>query len=297
LNHISWDDFRVVVAVVETGAIRAAATRLGISHATVSRHLRDLEMRLKVRLFDRMKEGYVPTAAGKDVVLTAQKMDDEAKILSRRIVGRDRALEGSVRVTLPAFLAETLLVAALAQFRSLYPRVELQVIAGYEHLDLSKREADVAVRIHDKPPDTLVGYRLADIAFAIYGVKQYVDRVQRAQSLSVVAEDDGRDRPRWWPARWEIDQLTRVNDPALGCALIRTGLGIGRLACCIGDREPTLFRLPLPFPVSSTGLWLLTHRDLRRTARIRAFVDFLSEAMRGRRALLEGKEIPSSRLS
>ena len=233
LNHISWDDFRVVVAIADTGAIRAAAKRLGISHATVSRHLKDLETRLKVRLFDRMSEGYVATAAGKDVVQTAQRMDDEAKILSRRIVGRDRALEGAVRITVPAFLAETLLISPIAEFRSLYPRVELQVIASYEHLNLSKREADVAVRIHDKPPETLIGYRLADIAFAVYGVKHYADRAKGSHSLSIVAEDDNRDQPKWWPAKWRMDQLTRVNDPTLAHALIRAGVGVGRLACCV----------------------------------------------------------------
>lgn len=295
LDQIDWNDFRVVVAIADTGAIRTAAKRLGVSHATVSRHLKDLETRLKVRLFDRMKEGYVPTAAGEDFVRTAHKMDDEAAILSRRIAGRDHALEGVIRVTVPAFLAEALLIPSLAEFRSLYPRVELQLIAGYEHLDLSKREADVAVRIYDKPPETLIGYRLADIAFAVYGVKQYVARAKRRQPLSVVSEDDGRERPKWWPARWEMDQRIRVNDPILSFALIRAGLGVGRLACCIGDLEPALFRLPDPFPVGATGLWLLTHRDLRRTARIRAFADFLAEALRRQRALLEGREIRSER--
>lgn len=176
----------MVVAVAGAGTIRAAAKRLGVSHATVSRHVRDLEARLSVRLFDRLKEGYVPTAAGEDVVRTAQRMDDEAAVLSRRIAGRDHALEGIIRVSVPAFLAQALLVPPLAEFRSLYPRVELQVVAGYEHVDLSKREADVAVGIHDKPPETLVGYRLADIAFAVYGVKPFVARAKRAQPMSVV---------------------------------------------------------------------------------------------------------------
>jgi DNA-binding transcriptional LysR family regulator len=122
VSQIDWNDFRVVVAIADAGAIRAAAKRLGVSHATVSRHLQEVEARLKVRLFDRMKEGYVPTPAGEDVIETAHKMDDEAAILSRRIAGRDHALEGIVRVTAPAFLAEALLAAPLAQFRSLYPR-------------------------------------------------------------------------------------------------------------------------------------------------------------------------------
>jgi DNA-binding transcriptional LysR family regulator len=172
----------------------------------------------------------------------------------------------------------------------------LQLIAGYEHLDLNKREADVAVRIHDKPPETLVGYRLADIAFAVYGVKQLVTRAKRRQSISVVGEDDGREKPKWWPARWEMDERIRTNDPILSCAMIRAGFGVGRLACCIGDLAPELYRLPDPFPIGTTGLWLLTHRDLRRTARIRAFTDFLAEAVRRHRALLEGKQVRSGRV-
>jgi len=279
MNRLDWNDFRVVAAIADKRTVRAAAKRLGVSHATVSRHLNDLEARLKVRLFDRMREGYAPTAAGEDVIETANRMDDEAAFLSRRITGRDYALEGAVRVTAPAFLAEVLLISALAEFRSLYPQIELQLVTGYEHLDLGRREADVAIRITEKPPETLIGYRIADIAFAVYGAKEDVARAGRVRPLSVVAEDDGRERPRWWPARWQIERTIRSNDPIVTCELISAGFGVGRLACCVGDIQPELSRLPQPFPVATTGLWLLTHDDLRRTARIRVFTQFLAKAM------------------
>jgi DNA-binding transcriptional LysR family regulator len=287
----NYRDLRVALAVARSGSLRKAARQLQVSHATVSRHLADLESGLGVRLFERLGDRYVATGAGEDICAVALRVEEEVSGLSRRIAGRDQSLTGIVRVTAPAFLVEPVLMPALTEFCDIHQGIEIQVVSGLTHMNLSKREADLALRVCSSAPADLVGYRLADLAFAVYGIKSDLERCRRREPLAIVAEDDDRAAPAWWPAKASgVSRRMRANDPSIALSAIRSGLGIGRLACCVGDRLQELHRLPPPFAPDSCGLWLLTHRDLRHTARIRAFLDFMTRSIRGKRDLLEGHD-------
>ena len=286
---MNWNDLQTVLAIAECGSIRAAAKQLGVSHVTVSRHLSEMEDQLAVRLFDRVHGGYIPTGAGEEMVDTARRMRAEVEDVSRKITGRDRALTGAVRVAVPGFLVDGLLMPELAKFRSRFSNIEIELVSGYEAVFLSKREADVAVRLCKSPDGDLVGDRIAEMAFAVYGCEADVKALKQGKPLSVIGEDDGRQVPVWWPAKnRDFVRTMRTNDPDHTYRAIKAGLGVGRIACCVGDLDPDLCRMPLPFEISKTGLWLLTHRDLQRTARIVAFIGFLRDALSTKTALIEG---------
>ncbi|MBI3452433.1 MAG: LysR family transcriptional regulator [Rhodospirillales bacterium] len=291
---MNWDDLRIFLAVVRSGSVRAAANALGVNHSTVSRRIDAFEKKLEVRLFERLPTGYLTTAEGEDMLQGAQRIEAEYAALDRRVVGRDARLTGLVRVTMPGALATLLLIPDLARFTEAYPDIEIELDASYKVADLSRREADVAIRLTNDPPDRLVGRRLLKFAKAIYASHTYLARRARVgepPSFSWISWDDPSSGPQWaqnspYP---KAPIRHRVGDPAALLAAVKADMGIAMLPCFMGDAEPSLRRLAAADPVHGRDLWLLTHEDLRRTARIRKFLDFMADAILRHRDLLEGR--------
>ncbi len=295
----AWDDLRVFLAIARGGSLAAAARTLGVNHSTVFRRLNAFEAAVGVRLFDRQPEGYAVTAEGAEMLVRAARIEDEVLALDRELSGRDLRLEGTVRVTTPDTVALGLLPPHLARLRRAQPGIEIELAVSNQIYNLSKREADVAIRPAKAPEGAMVGRRLAGIAFAAYGARSYLGTAAAPKSPEELAA-----HPRVGPdesladtaaARW---LRTHAPDAAVACRCdslmaqvhaVRAGVGLGLLPCFLADPDPALVRLPLPAPEMETGLWLLTHEDLRRTARIRAVLDFLAEALGGERDRLEGR--------
>ena len=297
-RDLDWDDLRYLLAVARGGGLAAAARSLGVNHSTVFRRLNALEEALGVRLFDRQPSGYQTTQAGGDLAATAQRVEAEMLALGRRLAGQDTRLGGSLRITAPDDIAQKLLMAPITNFLSMYPEVRLEVVIDNRMVSLTRREADVAVRPTLEPPDTLVGRRLGRLGSAVYGAKK------RASAVSPEGLDGLATQP-WiaWDeglgpatvARWMAHTLPkativyRSNSLLNQLAACRGGLGLAVLPTFLGDPEPDLLRIRPPQEELVTDLWLLTHPDLRRTARVRVFLDFLFEALRAARPLLAGK--------
>lgn len=144
---IDWDDVRFFLAVASGGSLRAGADRLGVKHPTVLRRLADLEQKLGARLFDRLPAGYRMTPAGADVLHLAERMEAASHELEARLLGRDQRLHGPLRITLPPVLATHLLMPDLAAFVAQHPDVEVELSPAHEPVNLTNREADVAVRV------------------------------------------------------------------------------------------------------------------------------------------------------
>ncbi|MDD9876121.1 MAG: LysR family transcriptional regulator [Magnetovibrio sp.] len=293
---MDWDDIRVFLAVSRAGSLSGAARTLGVNHSTVFRRINGLEDRLGVRLFERHRDGYVPTAAGDEMRRSAERIAAEVDVLDRRVTGRDLQLRGPVVVTTTDTLAHRYLGPHFAAFHAAYPEVRLDVVLDTEFLNLSKRQADVAIRPTLAPPETLVGQRVAGIAFEIYAAPGYLALHGETGNLgdhAWLGFDEGLahvEAAKWLRGAVPDDRVVfRANNlfALYGAAL--GGLGLAVLPCFLGDPEPGLERVPgLPAEVRSE-LWLLTHADLRRTARIRAVLDFMSDALRGDAGLLEGR--------
>ena len=144
---IDWDDVRYFLAVARGGSVRAAAKRLGVNHATVLRRIAQLEERLGAQMFEKLPSGYRQTAAGEEVLELAIQMEASSHQLETRVLGRDQSARGLLRVTLPPFLATHLLMPDLADFARVHPDIEMEIASTGEVVNLTKREADVAIRI------------------------------------------------------------------------------------------------------------------------------------------------------
>tara|TARA_R110002012_G_scaffold9835_2_gene45668 strand:+ start:5557 stop:6426 length:870 start_codon:yes stop_codon:yes gene_type:complete len=284
-QHVKWDDLQVVLAIAQTGSLSGASRHLNISHATVFRRLNALEKRLDVALFERHRHGYTPTLAGEDLAATGERVQQEIHSAERRIIGQDLKLSGNLRVTTTDTLFAGLLCPVFTTFRQQYPNITLEVVISNQLQSLSRRDADIAIRPTRKPPDTLVGRPISDITLAIYGQKQRWQTMPTpVDPASLPAEDwIGPDVHMGDTAleHWMRDKhATYRLDSMLGMQLaVRHGAGVAVLPCYLGDADETLVRLSQPIEALTTQLWLLTHPDLRRVARVRALLAAITEGL------------------
>jgi DNA-binding transcriptional LysR family regulator len=174
-SRIDWEDLRYVLAVADAGAVAAAARALGVNHTTVLRRVNAFEERLGLRLFERLPTGYALTAGGEELLAAARAMAGTVAALERRLQGRDLRLEGGLRVsTTDTLMTSPVLPNALAAFRERHPGIVVEVSTPNAVANLTRRDADVAIRPALDPPETLVGRRLCDVAFAPYAAPAYL---------------------------------------------------------------------------------------------------------------------------
>jgi len=155
---MEWDDLRIVLAVSREGTLSGAARRLGVTHSTVFRRLGAIEEQIGVRLFERFRDGYVPTPAGETTAETAARLEDEVLTLERRLSGQDLRPSGVVRITTTDTLG-TILMRHLQAMRALHPGIQFEVVISNAMANLTRREAEIAIRPTLEPPESLVGRR------------------------------------------------------------------------------------------------------------------------------------------
>lgn len=296
---IDWTDLRYFAAVSRAGSLAGAARALGVNHSTVFRRINSLESTLAVKLFERGRDGYVLTAEGEEMMATALGVEESITALDRRMAGKDYRLSGSIRVTTTETIASTLLEPHLRDFHEAYPGIQVELVISNEFFSLSKRDADIALRPTRNPPEELVGRRLAGLAWAVYGATRYLahrSRPRRTADLAKhdhVAGDDSLSHlevTRWLRRRVPDARIVlRSNSVAALCGAARAGLGLAVLPCFLADPHTDLVRVLGPVAELDSELWLLTHGDLRHTARVRAFMEFVGQSVAGDRPLLEGR--------
>lgn len=287
---LEWDEFRFVKAVAAQGGLTAAAAQLGINHSTAFRRLTALETKLGARLFERLRTGYVPTPCGQAMVEAANRIEADVTRFERRAAGRSETPAGELRVTAPTSLAVELLMPILADFATRYPEIRIELILAEAALNLSRRDADVAIRASRDPSETLVGRRLAAVAWAIYGRadREYRDLTDEAW-VSPDPTVAGGTFARFVGAQAPADRVRlRINTVTGLEAAVAAGLGIGPLPCFSADANPALRRLSGPHPELGVDLWVLTHPDLRHAARVRVFMEHIAEAILPLRSRFEG---------
>ncbi|GLK66428.1 LysR family transcriptional regulator [Hansschlegelia plantiphila] len=299
LKSLAWDDLRLVKAIAEARGMPGAAAALGLNHSTVFRRLGQIEGAIGATLFERRRTGYALTPAGEEMTRVAAEIDEKITAFARRVEGRAISPAGDLRVATNDSLLVHLLTPLFARFQHSCPDIRLDVVIGNGSLNLSKRDADVAIRATDNPPENLVGRRVARIAWALYG---------RAEDFPDAASPPGIEelRGRTWVslgdelAAMKVVKFVRANAPeaniryrantVLGLAeAVEAGLGIGHLPCFIGDVRPALVRLGPPVPSFASDLWLLTHPDLRQSPRVRAFLDVMATELTAAKPMLEGE--------
>jgi DNA-binding transcriptional LysR family regulator len=291
---IDWDDVRYFLAVARGGSVRAAAERLGLNHSTVLRRIAQLEDRLGAHMFEKLPSGYRLTDAGEEVLEFAEQMEASSNRLETRVFGRDQSVRGLLRVTLAPTLATHLLMPDFADFARLHPEIEMEILSISEPVNLTNREADVAIRVvYDRNalPLNLHGLRGPELFGGVY----------MSRDLLAAWRAGAPDRIRWiviskhgipdWVREGEIPTAEvpfRTTDAGAQIAAVRQGLGMTTLPCFVGDADPLLVRAPdTPLHMYGT-LWLLTQGETRKTKRVRLFTEFVSRRLAAHGPLLAG---------
>ncbi|KAB8189702.1 LysR family transcriptional regulator [Lysobacter maris] len=293
-GSVGLDDLRLLLAIAATGSLGGAARQLGVDHSSAFRRLGALEQRIGARLFDRARRGYTATAAGEIAIAAAGRIGEELDSLDRRLLGEDLRLSGPVRVT----TTDTLLhiVAPLfAQFREREPGIVVEVAAGNALFDLSRRDADLAIRPVATVPEHLIARPVATVAIAPYASADYLARAgeRPLAGMDWIAPDDSLSHvgsARWIAAHVAPARIVHRADSLLALMhAARAGIGVTALPCYLGDCEPGLRRAGALLEDAAVPLWLLTHPDLRPVRRIRALSEFLFERLREQQALFSGQ--------
>jgi DNA-binding transcriptional LysR family regulator len=299
-QQLDWDDFRLVKIIADANGLAGAAERLGVNHSTIFRRLGQMEANLGVKLFERHRTGYVLTPAGEEMAALAEQMEENVTSFARKLAGQAVAPAGELRVTTNDTLLVHMLTPMFARFVKTHTEMRLDVVLANQALNLSKRDADVAIRATDNPPETLVGRRAATIAWAIYGRAldfpgpidlKTIDSPELYNRAWVALGDNlaTLKAARFVRERVAPENIVYKVNTVLGLLeAVEAGTGIGPLPCFIADASPTLVRLSDINPEFSAGLWLLTHPDLRQSARVRAFMDFMAAEIGRQKRLIEG---------
>lgn len=270
---INWNDLRFVLAIVREGTLSAAGRSLGVDQTTVTRRLAVLEEGLNARLFDRRDGRLIPTAAGEEVIARAERAEVELAALERDVAGRDTKPGGLVRLTSVPTLSNRLLAPRVGLLFDAYPDIALDLIAEPATLSVTRREADIALRLARPTEDGMIARRLGAICYAPYALSTVAGK---ADLPWITYEESFAGIPQArWIAKEGKQPLSplRVNDgePILQAAL--AGLGRTLLPVFLGDEQDDLSRLS--DPVTSREVWLVVHPHVRRSARIDAVVGWI----------------------
>lgn len=285
--HVPWDDLRFALAVARARTLSAAAEALGVSHTTVGRRLRALEERLGVRLFDATPEGFIATPAGLDLVAVAERMEADTLALEGRVLGRDERLTGALRVSAMELVFRAFR-GSFTAFTERYPGVSLTVTTTDDEVSLTRREADVVLRLSNNPPEHLVGRRVGRMQFDAYAARSLVARIGEGAPLGAYPwiHWDERLQADWlaqWLARHAPGATIAMRVDVSAAAmheLIAAGVGVQFLACVEGDADPSLVRVGPMDPFACRDLWVLTLPELRATPRVQVFTDHMVEGLR-----------------
>lgn len=289
-----WENLRFFLQVHRSGSLSEAARKLGVNHTTVARRIAELESSLGVHLFDRSARGYERTRAADELMPLAERVEDGVNAVERRVESGGVEHEGTVRVTTTDHVIVSFLAPELPQFLERYPGIVVEAVADNRELSLSRREADMAVRL-GRPHDTgLVARKLTDVAYAFYGRRTASRRVAAVDFSSndfVGYEESLSHVPQ---ERW-LDKLAhhrkvrfRTNTLNALQAAARAGLGLALLPCFVGDKDPLLRRLTCDEATPTRELYLLVHPELRRSPRVRVVLDFIIEAAKAQRKQFAG---------
>lgn len=296
---LAWDDFRLIKAVAEARTLPAAAAVLRLDHSTVFRRLRQIETALGTAVFERHRSGYELTGAGVEIAALSSRLDEDIMSVLRRVAGQAPSPVGEVRIATSDALLFRLLLPVLAEFKRACPDVRLDLVTGNTALNLSRRDADIAIRATSAPPDTLIGRKIGPIAWSAYATTRPPKPITSESALFAIDSQwvgfgdalSGLAAAEYLRANVPDTRVACRFDTVGGVAAgIEAGIGIGFLPCFAGDRNPGLIRVIPPIAALTTDLWLLTHADLRNVPRIRVLLDFVSERAGRLRPLLEGQE-------
>jgi DNA-binding transcriptional LysR family regulator len=276
---VDWEDIRHFLAVAQSGTLSGAARSLKVDHATVSRRLAAFEAALDVRLVDRLPRSCRLTAIGRRVFERAVEMEAGAHGIARLAKAAHAPLVGRVTLSAPPVLVAHLLAEHLARFRADNPDIRLSLSAQGQQVSLSRRETDVAVRLVRPDEAGSVARKVGTMAFGLYAHRSYAHLAAPERWQFIAFDQSFADMPQ---QSW---LLGIASDRPVACELnhisehliaVRAGVGVAGLPCFLGDRDHDLIRIYEDVPSFARDIWIVVHRDLRKTPAIRAVMDFVA---------------------
>lgn len=284
--RVDWEDLRVLVELARHGSLSATARALGVTHVTISRRIANLEMDLGQPLFVRESGRYVLTEAGKRILELAGPMAASSDAIVRAASGLHAKLVGPVRITATEMVGVYILMPGLDAVRSRYPDLDLDVRITGQNVNLARNDADIAVRLTSPPPNSgIVGTKVAELAFYLYGSRSYLERHEPDQFEYI---GYGLEPPDW-SASATLETVARGGRTAMRMNHLgnrieatRLGLGLSLLPSIMADVWPELVRITQGGPVMQREVYVLVHEDLKDVPRIKACIDVLVRAIRAR---------------
>ncbi len=285
MQQLNWDNLRYVLAVANCGSIAAAARELQVNRTTVLRRINAFQQDLNCRIFDRGDAGYVLTAEAEKMIDAAREVESTLFNMQRQIEGHELRLEGELRVTTTDSFMVSVLGPHLASFRQKHPHIVVDVLVTNSILDLNRRDADIAIRPTPQPGAKLVGRRLSDVEFGVFASPAIVDSVEPAGIFNqrwIGFADSLRATPvgEWFEKTVAIENICLRCDSFVAVrAAAEAGIGLALMPVFLGESASRLRRIEIDTRELTVGLWILTHPDLVRSARIHAFIEHFSEAL------------------
>jgi len=288
---LDWDDLRHFLAIARLGTLSAAARSLGVRQSTMGRRLAALESRTGATLLQRTPRGYVLTSAGEAILGNVERIEGEALAVERVITGKDVRLEGNIRVTTVETLASEMLTPIFHAFQEAYPGITIELVTDARNLSLTKREAEIALRLSRPTQQDLVARHVTDFSVAIYAAQSYLDQhgvpdfaAGAPGHRRILVQEDLMQVPdmQWYQAMTPLaDVVLRSNSRFTHVAAAVDGMGLACLARYLGDGR-ALVRLQPRVPPPLREIWMVVHQDIRHMPRIRAFSEFLTAALKQR---------------
>lgn len=299
---LDWTGMRDFLAVAEAGSLSAASKRLSVSQPTVGRRIAQLEDRLGTPLFIRTPKGLDLTDTGELILDHTRRMEEEAHAVERLVTGQEASLTGNVRLSTIEAIGSEWLIQNLKPFRERYPDIQMEVHIDSQPVDLLRGEADIAIRLMNAGHADLITKKVATMGWGLYASKEYLaqhgtpkdfDELQnhKVVSPSLKIVEDVKSFIQI-PDYHKAQTVFRSNNFLTLLNAVREGFGIGVHAPLNADRCDNLVRLFPEFTVLKMDLLMVMHPDLRRSARVRATWEFLSDLFRKNRALLAGEVKP-----
>ena len=285
---MAWDDLRTVMELVRHRSLAGAGAALGVNYTTVARRVRRAEETLGEALFERLADGYRPTSAALSIAEHAQEMEQAEHGLMRRLKGAETQLSGPLTITAPQLLIASFLSPVLDQFTRAHPEVELRVLATNDLLDLSRREADLAIRISREPGDALTGLRLLDQDSASFASADWAARIAQSPQAMIdwVVYDSYPDVPKGaCPDYPNMQVRFRFDDMVAMIGAAQAGLGVVRMPMFLGRTTAGLQQVPVLAPQPYPEVWVVGHPDVWPSAKLRAFREVLIAHCKAHKAL------------
>ena len=281
-----WNRARAFLVTAEEGSLSAAAKALDMSQPTVGRQVAALEKELGISLFERTNSGLILTESGADLIEQVKTMADAASNLSRLASGHVEALEGIICISATEMIAAYILPPIIEKMRQQWPKIEIEIIASSDTSDLSQREADIAIRNYRPKQQELIAKRVKDMVGHLYASKSYLNNIERRNSPkdlsgAVFFGVDRSNRVISYLNKFGFE-LDASNFPLVVAnhlvqwEMVKHGSGIGFMMQDIGDAEPLVERALTTVPAFETETWLVSHRELRTSSRLRVIFDYLA---------------------